>query len=422
MSPHPLPGGAWQRRKCMIGKGMYVSAITQQNQAVSGVFRVSDVARQQKNNGENYWAFNINDASGAMPARRWPQGGVLAPQDLPEGAYVLLQGAGSPYREQMQVRADVVRVLTDEEIAALDPGDFLPPPPYDGPGCTARLLELMERETAGTPWNRLVHAWFGREENRKAFEYASAARSVHHIGRGGLAAHTLEVCRLCAAVADVCGDVDRPALLCGALFHDIGKLSEMETGIYETQYTVPGKLLGHLVIGVTMLLPYCLQAELPNPLRMHLFHLILSHHGTPEHGAVKAPATREAVILAQADMMSARLNTMASTLQSLSEGAMTPRDVFAVGGPVYHPVSTASAMASPATDVASVQASACVTACEESAEHVPVQDSRRPLATDGRGGNPGAPREQNVARKSRPGDCTRAGSLLHYAMRDNTRR
>ncbi len=329
----------------MMQKGMFVSAITQRNQTVEGVFCVSEVARQSKNNGESYWAFNINDASGDMPARRWPMGGVLTPSELPDGSYVHLAGIGAPYNGQMQLRVDSMRVLSAAEASTLREEDFLPPPPYDGETALQELLALADSETRNSPWNAVVHEWFDNAENRRKFSRASAARSVHHSGRGGLAVHTLEVCRLCAAVAAVYPDVDRPTLICSALFHDIGKLVEMETGTYETTYTPKGKLIGHIVLGVAMLIPVCARAGVPSPLQEHFFHLILSHHGTVEHGAVKAPATREAFILAQADILSARLNTMEAAMSELAEGAVTARDVFGVSGPVYRPVTVRSLQA-----------------------------------------------------------------------------
>ncbi len=322
----------------MIHKGMLVGDIRQRNQRVEGVFRVSAVGLQRKNNGESYWAFNINDASGGMPARRWPSGGVLSPAELPEGCFVHIIGVGSPYNDQMQVRVDEVRVLGEAEAAALDEANFLPPAPYDGEAALKELLELVERETRNSPWHAVVHAWFDSEESRRTFAYASAANRVHHSGRGGLAAHTLEVCRICAAVASLYPDVDRPTLICGALFHDIGKLMEMDTGVYETTYTSIGRLAGHIVLGVTMLMPVCVRAGVPQALREHFCHLILSHHGIVEHGAVKRPATREAFILAQADLISAKLNTMAAAEAELAAGAITPKDVFGVEGPVYRPV------------------------------------------------------------------------------------
>ncbi len=329
----------------MLQKGMFITEITQGNQNLKGIFRISDVQQQAKNNGEPFWSFRLNDASGSLPAKRWPVQGQLSPQELPENSYASIQGVSNVFNNSIQVRIDSIQLLTKEEEASLSTDDFRPASPYDGAGCTKELLELADRETASTPWHRLIHAFFDDPANKEAFAGASAAKSIHHAGIGGLAAHTLEVCKTSLAIASVYENIDRPALLAGALFHDIGKLQEMETTDFETSYTAQGYLMGHLVLGVTMLAPYCRKAELPKPLEEHLFHLILSHHGSIEYGAVTLPATREAMILAESDMLSAKLNSMAIAAKDLAEGTAAPRTSQGLKCHVFNRLSTEQVMA-----------------------------------------------------------------------------
>ena len=54
----------------------------------------------------------------------------------------------------------------------------------------------------------------------------------------------------------------------------------------------------------------------PGELALHLEHLILSHHGQREWGAVEEPHTIEAIALHQADLLSARLNQAAQVIKS----------------------------------------------------------------------------------------------------------
>ena len=324
---------------------MFITEITQGNQALDGIFRISEVQQQAKNNGEPFWSFRLNDASGSLPAKRWPVKGQLSPQELPESSYACIRGVSNIFNNSMQVRIDSIQILTKEDEASLNTADFRPASPYDGAGFTKELLELADRETASTPWHRLIHAFFDDPANKEAFAGASAAKSIHHAGIGGLAAHTLEVCKTSLAIASVYENIDRPALLTGALFHDIGKLQEMETTDFETSYTAQGYLIGHLVLGVTMLAPYCRMAELPKPLEEHLFHLILSHHGSIEYGAVTLPATREAMILAESDMLSAKLNSMAIAAKDLAEGTAAPRTSQGLKCHVFNRLSTEQVMA-----------------------------------------------------------------------------
>lgn len=378
----------------MLQKGMSVTEITQINQTLAGIFRVTNVQRQAKSNGEPYWSFKLSDASGSIAARRWSSNRVLTPQELPEGSYAEITGVSNTFANVMQLRIDSIRLLSDKEAAELDIREFTPASPYDGEACTGEVLELADKETAQTPWNRLIHAFFDVPDNKKAFAWGSAAKCVHHAGVGGLAAHTLEVCKTCLAIASVYEDIDRPALVTAALFHDIGKLQEMETTGFETTYTVPGYLMGHMVLGVAMLAPYCRQAELPTALEQHFTHLILSHHGTVEFGAVTPPATKEAIILAEADMLSAKLNCMAAAVSKLAEGEVEAKISLGLTGRAYNRLSTKQVLESAASPTAPQEAA-------PSMQTTPAQPAPAASAVSGQSQRKAHPQAQSPAPAAR---------------------
>ena len=305
-------------------KGIFVSDISENTPLIEGVFVTCDVAKLNDKNGNPYWSLGLSDSTGTVQAKIWSQRGVLQPLELQSHCFVHVRGQVNKFRDTLQVRIDTIAELAGAERAALDLADYVPPSPYDGEKGMQELMDLVHREVAGTAWERLVQVFFGDEENRRAFVNASAARSMHHVGRGGLVAHVLEVCRICLAMADLFPCLDRATLVTGALFHDIGKLEEMHTDPFEVTYTIPGNLIGHIVLGVAMLGKACEKADIPAPMRDHLFHLVLSHHGRIEYGAVKEPASMEAVVLASADYMDAKLNTMQGLLEDVPEGSLTP--------------------------------------------------------------------------------------------------
>lgn len=303
----------------MMDKGTRAADIRINGDMVDGLFVTADVVRMVDKNGNPYWALTLADSTGSVGAKIWSRAGQLSPETLESRAFVRVRGSVNVFRDQLQVRVDSLQVLDQKAQEALNLDDFLPPSPYDGPRAFAELMAIVEREVAGTPWQRLVDAFFD-EKGRKDFVNSSAARSMHHAGRGGLAVHVLEICRICLSLADLFPDLDRPTLVCGALFHDIGKLEEMHTDPFEVTYTRPGNLIGHLVLGVARLEGLCEKAGLPVELKEHLFHLILSHHGRIDYGAVKEPMSMEAVVLAEADMLSARLNTIRNLVQDVEPG------------------------------------------------------------------------------------------------------
>lgn len=325
----------------MLQKGNFIQDMVEKYQNVEGIFVTSDVNKGTDKNSNPYWSLTLNDVTGSVQAKIWAVNGVLSPENLESRVFVRVRGQVNFYRDTKQLRIDALQVLTDEEKAVLRLEDYVPPSPYNGEALMQELMQLVDQAVAGTPWERLVHAYFDEEANRQAFLNASAARAVHHVGRGGLVAHTLEVCRVCQALTELFPALDRPALLTAALFHDIGKVREMETDVFEVSYTTQGNLIGHIVLGVAMLEPYCQKAELPGPLKDHLFHLILSHHGRIDYGAVKEPATMEAVVLSSADYLDAKLNTMAGLFEQLQEGQFTPMQ-REFGRALFKPVTTAS--------------------------------------------------------------------------------
>lgn len=57
----------------------------------------------------------------------------------------------------------------------------------------------------------------------KAFQFHSAAKTVHHGFVGGLLEHTLSVTKLCDYYAGYYPMINRDLLLTAAIFHDVGK-------------------------------------------------------------------------------------------------------------------------------------------------------------------------------------------------------
>jgi 3'-5' exoribonuclease len=109
-------------------------------------------------------------------------------------------------------------------------------------------------------------------------------------------------------VSDIWPLLDRDILTVGAILHDIGKIQEYQVA-GDFRYTLDGKLIGHIVRGVSIVenwirgLP-----SFPDRLASELLHIILSHHGSLEHGSPKAPATGEALVIHYADDLDAKLD------------------------------------------------------------------------------------------------------------------
>jgi 3'-5' exoribonuclease len=102
--------------------------------------------------------------------------------------------------------------------------------------------------------------------------------------------------------------------------HDIGKIHEFTYDLH-IDYSHAGRLLGHMVLGLDILEEKLRSLKaFPAEDAMLLKHIIISHHGEADFGAVKVPMTREALVLHLADDLDAKMNSVGKIL-SESTGA-----------------------------------------------------------------------------------------------------
>ncbi|MCH5276984.1 MAG: HD domain-containing protein [Desulfovibrionaceae bacterium] len=274
------------------------------NDELHSVFLIGAASLQQSRNGP-YWRLELRDATGAVEAKIWsPLSASFT--DLAAGQMADIRGRVGLFRDQLQVTVEALRPLTDDESDALNLADFMPASPRPAAEMLAEAEELCRKELTHAPWRSFALAVLHDSGIRARLLSAPAAKSVHHAYAGGLLEHTLSVAGLCLRMADHYPELDRQTLLVAALFHDIGKLEEMEGGL-TTEYTDAGRLLGHILQGLAMLEPFLAASDVEPGLALHLRHLIASHHGELEFGSPRQPATAEAFVLHHADNVDAKV-------------------------------------------------------------------------------------------------------------------
>lgn len=327
-------------------KGCYVKDISPAGEA-RGLFVVSQAVQGQSRNGP-YWRLTLADASGSLEAKIWhPLSAEFS--EIPTGALVWAEGRAGLYRDQIQLTLEHLRLLTPEESAAADQADLMPASPYPLDEMLDELLALIKEEFRYAPWRKLTLSVFNTQDLRAAFRVCPAAKGVHHAYVGGLLEHTLSVFKLCRRIADHYPELDRQTLLAGALFHDFGKIREFSGGL-ANDYTDEGRLLGHLELGIEMLAPHLAKSGLEEPLQRHLKHLILSHHGELQFGAVRVPHTPEALALHYADNLDAKMAQCRSLFEQLGDAGQdwTPWQAT-LGRPLHRAARTPETAAAPAS-------------------------------------------------------------------------
>lgn len=180
-------------------------------------------------------------------------------------------------------------------------------------------------EAIADPRLRALSDAFVKEFGER-FRRTAAARKYHHARRGGLVEHTAQMMRVAKALAPLYPQLNLDLLLAGILFHDCGKLWENalpENG-FVMAYDELGELVGHISIGIEVVnaLWRKLSAEnsaawknLSPPsedVRVHLLHLVGSHHGEKGFGSPVEPRTPEAMTLHYIDNLDSKLEMFAA--------------------------------------------------------------------------------------------------------------
>jgi len=193
----------------------------------------------------------------------------------------------------------------------------------------AEVTRLMEGLT--DPRLRLLAQTYLREYGER-FRRAAAARDYHHARRGGLLEHTTQMMRSAVGLATAYPALNWDLVLAGVLFHDCGKLWELDYPAqgFASPMTTVGELLGHISIGIELVnklwrglegTPEFLGPMQPprEMVREHLLHLIASHHGQKEYGAPVTPRTPEAWMLHHIDNIDAHLEMLSQTYAEKSQ-------------------------------------------------------------------------------------------------------
>lgn len=108
--------------------------------------------------------------------------------------------------------------------------------------------------------------------------------------------------------------LNRDLLIFGAIFHDLGKIWELDqTEQQQIYYTNQGQLLGHMLLACELVEKKSQKIlGFPEDLRTVLKHIILAHHGRLEYGSPKVPMFPEALVVAMIDDMDSKMDTMMS--------------------------------------------------------------------------------------------------------------
>lgn len=253
---------------------------------ISDIYLCKTKQIQLTKTGKEYGNLILQDKTGTIEAKIWdlssPGVGEFDAMD-----YVHIEADVTLFQNANQLNVRRIRTAREGEYVE---ADYLPVSKKEIGKMYEELLGFVR--SVKNPWlNQLLSGYFVEDkEFAKAFQFHSAAKTVHHGFVGGLLEHTLSVVKLCDYYAGYYKTLNRDLLLTAAMFHDIGKMQELSR-FPENDYTDDGQLLGHIMIGTEMISERIRQIpDFPPRLASELKHCILAHHGELEYGSPKKPA------------------------------------------------------------------------------------------------------------------------------------
>jgi 3'-5' exoribonuclease len=300
---------------------------------VECVLVVREAELRAKRDGAQYLRLTLGDRTGSLPANVW--------DDVATVAEIAVVGAPVRVRGRLQVSGRYGTELNLRSLGAAEPGSFDLAELVDGPPRSAARMEADLRELLATVQDRhlrlLLDAVFGVDSPLWArYRCAPAAKRFHQAYRHGLLEHSLSVAQAVSAISATFSEIDRDVAVAGALLHDIGKLDAYALEGSAIEMTDAGKLQGEIPLGYYRVRRLIERIDgFDARTAEAVLHIILSHHGSLEHGSPVVPCTREATLVHFCDNLGGRLGSFDRLEKELPNGERWSRFDRAIGGGAY---------------------------------------------------------------------------------------
>jgi 3'-5' exoribonuclease len=288
---------------------------------IAQVLLVRAIERRARRDGGDYLRLQLGDRTGAVVSMVW--------EDLSETERLAIPGTPVYVSGRYTVHPRFGPQINLRSLSGPEPGSFSMEDLLDGPARAPEQMEADLRQLIATVRNphlgALLERIFGEHSPLWArYRVAPAAKYYHQAYRHGLLEHCLGVAQGVSAISATFPGIDRDVAVTGALLHDIGKLDAYtEEGRDQIiDLTDLGRLHGEIPLGYYRIRRTIEEIDgFPQELEWAVLHIILSHHGSLEHGSPVIPCTREATLVHMVDNLGGRLGSFDRIEKELSPGA-----------------------------------------------------------------------------------------------------
>lgn len=256
---------------------------------------MSATARETKSK-KPYLQLELYDGTDAILANYWDWTSGKIPE---KNAILDVYAQVTEYMGVKQLNVKTLTLNADRHLS-----EFMPTAAFDiadvykeAYALTSEIKDDFLRGLTLAILEQLKHAWLT----------VPGAKSIHHAFVGGTLVHCLSVANIARAISENIPGANEELCFIGGMLHDLGKLYTYRVSGVAIEMTDEGMLYDHTFMGAEFVGNFVehmtLHAEdndVPYKLEI-LRHIILSHHGSLEHGAPVPPMCIEAHIVHHAD-------------------------------------------------------------------------------------------------------------------------
>lgn len=292
---------------------------------VQGFCVIKSVQMRTNVKGSEYLDFTLSDAEGSINAKLWDYS-ADAHGKYEAGEIIKVRGTVNMFRDTEQLKIERIRHKNDNDN--VDLSELVESAPIDSEHYYNEIYAFAEN-FKNTELSHLTT--YLLIENKEKLLHYPAALKLHHAGRGGLMYHTGTMLsaakKLVEIYSELYPELCAELVYTGIILHDIAKTRELEVGELglATAYSTEGQLLGHIALGVSMVQKAAEEIGISQKVTSLVSHILLSHHSIPDYGSPKPPMFPEAELVADIDMLDARMYEMFDALGSTELGSFSER-------------------------------------------------------------------------------------------------
>lgn len=285
-------------------KSIFVKDLRKSDILTQEMFAVQSFERLQTKDGKPYIKLFLSDKTGTIQAFIWSDNiPNVEKGTLQKGVVVIIDAKAEDFKGNIQLNIMKMGKVSEQYIE-----DFIEGSQFSVEELTDKLnkhIDSIQNESL----KKLIDKLFSDPEIKLKFTFFPAAEYIHHAFQNGLLEHVVEMLDISDSLKDYYKDADFDLIKTGIIFHDIGKIYELERVGVVMQRTAEGYLLGHLIKSYEVLLKTS-EGILDDKTLLVLKHIVLSHHGQLEFGSPVKPATLEATIVYHIDVLSSQTRSL----------------------------------------------------------------------------------------------------------------